>query len=455
MLSNFLIFWGNFIRCNFILSGYNGIVKSIIPEKGDKEMDEFYISPKDREVLRELAKKQLELSQAEKNKKRIGEWYEHNSLQGKRPMIHLELGTFAQEIIPERLRCEGEFARQIETELYSNFLNQELFDDDRVTPDYFPISYDTWFTLFDIQIQVRRLNGSVGHEFEPVIEDLEEDYDKLKKSTYGVNLEKTEKRRAALEEAFGDILPVRLNMGCLYSVPTQMVVHFMKMEQMMYNIYDYPELFKEMMDRIADDTLEYYRFLEDNRLILPTVAGESLGQGSWCYNHELPGWEEHGKRAFTTKDVWGFMDSQETVGLSPAMYEEFIFPCYQKIAGQYGLLSYGCCEPVDPIWESCISKLDNLRKVSISPWCNEEYMGERLAGSKIIFHRKPSPNILGLGTVLDEDALRAAMRKTLKAAQGCKLEITQRDVYTINHDVGKAKRYVDIIKEEIENHWKG
>ena len=73
MLSNFLIFWGNFIRCNFILSGYNGIVKSIIPEKGDKEMDEFYISPKDREVLRELAKKQLELSQAEKNKKRIGE----------------------------------------------------------------------------------------------------------------------------------------------------------------------------------------------------------------------------------------------------------------------------------------------------------------------------------------------------------------------------------------------
>lgn len=137
------------------------------------------------------------------------------------------------------------------------------------------------------------------------------------------------------------------------------------------------------------------------------------------------------------------------------MYEEFIFPCYQKIAGQYGLLSYGCCEPVDPIWESCISKLDNLRKVSISPWCNEEYMGERLAGSKIIFHRKPSPNILGLGTVLDEDALRAAMRKTLKAAQGCKLEITQRDVYTINHDVGKAKRYVDIIKEEIENHWKG
>ena len=60
-------------------------------------MDEFYISPKDREVLRELAKKQLELSQAEKNKKRIGEWYEHNSLQGKRPMKSFLRGLDVKE----------------------------------------------------------------------------------------------------------------------------------------------------------------------------------------------------------------------------------------------------------------------------------------------------------------------------------------------------------------------
>ena len=106
----------------------------------------------------------------------------------------------------------------------------------------------------------------------------------------------------------------------------------------------------------------------------------------------------------TTKDVWGFMDSQETVGLSPNMYEEF--------------------------------------------------MRERLQGGHVIFHRKPSPNYLGVGTELDEDGLRQSLRKTFKAAKGCKLEITQRDVYTINHDISKARRYVDIIKEEIENNWK-
>lgn len=416
-------------------------------------MNNYRVSEKERNILRELAKKQYELSQAESNQKKQQEWYAHNSLKGERPLVQLEMWTFAQEIIPQRLQCESGFAREVETNLYCNFLNQELFDDDRVTPDYYPLQYEQYFKLFNIDINVQNAEGSVGHQFESVVEDLEEDYHKLQETAFGVDMEKTMKKKAALEEIFGDILSVKIIMDCLYSVPTQMIVHFMKMENMMYNIYDYPELFQEMMGRIADDTIAYYRFLEEKRLILPTVEGEALGNGSWCFNKELPGEEEAKKRPLTTKDVWGFMDSQETVGFSPAMYEEFIFPCYKKIADQYGLLSYGCCEPVDTIWDRCLSKLKNLRKLSISPWCKEEVMGERLQGSNVIYFRKPSPNYLGVGTTLDEEEVRSSIRKTLNAAKGCKLEFAQRDVYTINHDITKARRYVDIIKEEISNHW--
>lgn len=419
----------------------------------------YMISEKDKLILRETAKKQLELANEDKNKARIQEWYQHNALKGEKPMVHLEMGTFSQEILPQRLRCDGTFARETEQKLYCNFLNQELFDDDRVTPDYFALNYDTFFELFDIQIKVDHTDDqdgeeSLGHHFASLIEDLEDDYSKLKPSRFGVNLDSTEEKRLLITDAIGDILPVRMQMEALYSVPTQMVVHFMSMENMMFNMYDYPDLFKEMMGRIADDTLSYYQFLENKGLILPTTGLEGLGQGTWCFNEELPGFDELAKRPFTTKDVWGFMDSQETVGISPEMYEEFIFPCYQKIANQYGLLSYGCCEPVDPIWTNCISKLENLRKVSISPWCNERFMGEQLAGSKVIFHRKPSPNYLGVGQSLEEEAFRKHIRESLNAARGCKMEITQRDVYTINHDIGKAKRYIDIIREEIENEWK-
>lgn len=413
----------------------------------------------ERERLRELARKQLEYAKSELNQKRIKEWYLHNDLKGERPMVQLEMWTFEQEIIPQRLKCVTPKARALEAQLYRNFLNRELFDDDRVVPDYFPLSYDAWFRMFDIEVKVEnaQLDGhqSLGHHFIPCLEDLEDDYEegKIKPSTFGVDLERTEKKKQFIEEMIGDILPVKIQMDCLYSVPTQMLVHIMSMEQMMFNMYDYPELFKKMMGQIADDTLAYYRMLEEKKLILPTTTFESVGQGTFAFTNDLPGEEVFRERPFTTKDVWGFMDSQETVGISPQMYEEFIFPCYQKISSQYGLLSYGCCEPVHPIWENCISKLENLRKVSISPWCDEAYMGEQLRGSRVIYHRKPSPNYLGVDRILDEDALREHIRTTLRAAKGCKVEFTQRDVYTIHNDLDKARRYIEIIREEIENEW--
>lgn len=417
------------------------------------------ISKKDRSILRELAKEQLEYANMEKNKKRIQEWYAHNDLKGERPMVQLEMWSFHHEIIPDLLKCEGEFARNMEWQLYANFLNQKLLDDDKVTPDYYGINYDTWFRLFDIEIEeefAENTDGSLslGRRFKEIITDLEEDYGKMKKSKFGVDIESSMQKKIMAEELIGDILPVQMKMDCLYSVPMQMLVHFMSMETLMFSLYDYPDLFKEIMNRIAEDTLEYFKMLEKKRLILPTTTFESVGNGTWSFTHELPGWEEWQKRPFTTKDVWGFMDAQETVGISPEMYEEFIFPCYKKISSQFGLLSYGCCEPVHPIWDRCISKLDNLRKVSISPWCDEHYMGERLAGSKVIYHRKPSPNYLGVGEELDEEALKKHIRYSLEAAQGCKMEITQRDVYTIHHNIKKAKRYVEIVYEEIEKYWR-
>lgn len=419
-------------------------------------MEQYFISGEDREILRRVARRQAELAAMERNTRLKKEWLLHNELRGERPMIHLEAGTFEQELLPQRMSCTGGFAREVEANLYRNFLNQELFDDDRITQDYYEERLDTNFTLFGIDMQVQESldssgKKSLGHQFESILTDLEDDYHKLGETTYSVNPERTRSRMAVIEDAIGDILPVRLQGRCLYSVPTQMLVHIMSMENMMFNICDYPELFKTVMKRIADDTEVYFDCLEAGGFIMPTTQGEFLAQGSWCYNSTLPSDKPNGR--FTTKDVWGFLDSQETVGISPEMFEEFIFPTYKQISERFGLLSYGCCEPVSPVWERCISKLDNLRKVSISPWCDEEYMGEQLRSRHVIFHRKPSPNYLGLGETLDEDGWRQHIRKSLKAATGCTMEITQRDVYTINNDEGKAKRYIDIIKEEIATCW--
>ena len=232
------------------------------------------ISEKDKEILRETAKEQMEFAQSLTNQKKVNEWYLHNACKGERPLIHLELDTFEQEVLPLFMKCEGKDAREIERQLYKNFINAKLFEDDKVVPDYFGVPYETWFTLFGINVHVEKSKeaDSVGHHFVEVLGDLEEDYEKIGKTDFGVKKEESEKKADELREIFQDILPVKMKMDALYSVPTQMLVHIMSMENMMFNMYDYPELFKKMMDTIAEDTLAYYRYLEKEQVILPTTA---------------------------------------------------------------------------------------------------------------------------------------------------------------------------------------
>lgn len=406
------------------------------------------LSQKDQTILKNLAQKQYTYSQSAEMKLLKQEWIRHNDCEKGRPMITVELGTFAQDIVPQLLQCESETARSIEAKLYSNIVNHELFHDDSIVRDHIPIYYPTTFTPFGIEVKIDHLADSVGHHFVEVLNDLKSDFHLLKPSTFGVDIENMKQTQSLYQELFDGIIPIKVSGQGLYAVPTQDIVHIMSMENMMFSMYDYPDEFHAMMEQLSNDYLAYFKFMEEQGMLLQTTGDEPLGQGTYCFTKDLPDASELSTRPFTTKDVWGFLDSQETAGISPDMFEEFVFPYYKKIADVYGLLSYGCCEAVHPIWESCLSKLENLRKVSISPWCNEEYMGEQLQGRRTVFHRKPSPNFLGVGSVLEEEALRSHIRKTIHAAKGCTLEFTQRDVYQINNTYQKVARYVEIIREE-------
>jgi hypothetical protein len=122
-------------------------------------MYNFYVTSEDRIILRELAKKQLEYSQLPVMKERAEQWYRHNDGNGERPMIHIEIWTFEQDIIP-KLRCQTDIGRVIELGLYRNFINYEMIDDDRVVPPYYPINWDTWFKLFGVTIEREHVKSS-------------------------------------------------------------------------------------------------------------------------------------------------------------------------------------------------------------------------------------------------------------------------------------------------------
>jgi hypothetical protein len=254
-----------------------------------------------------------------------------------------------------------------------------------------------------------------------------------------------------MEEYLGGILPVKIHFPSFYFALGNVVLSFMGMQNMMLALYDYPELFHRLMNTLTEDYLRYMKEIENSGAILCNNNGSWLGQGSWGYTDDLP---RIGTETVSFADVWGYTNFQETVGMSPQMFDEFFFSYMEKITRRFGLLSYGCCEPVDGLWDQCLSRLSNLRKVSVSPWCKEEALAEKIRSKKIVYHRKPSANYVSVDSVFDENAFGEHIAKSVKAAAGCPLEITFREELTVRGEPQRLTRAVEITREQFARHYR-
>lgn len=420
---------------------------------------EYGITAREKRILRDLAKKQLEIARLPVMKEREKLWYENNDLEGGRPVVIIESSPFRDELTPNPA-CSSEAAVMIEKELQYNICDHELVDDDKVVPDFFPVNRHIEMRELDMDRVLKRAEDSkgrkLGYSSNHFVNDLRDDFNLLKKSVYSYDAEETKRHLEFVDSVLGDILDVKVaNSSLLWFMSfTARAVNIMGLERLMYSMMDYPEETKKLFDFILEDSFEYMDWQEQNNLLCLDNGNTRAGAGSYGFTTDLPTEEALKTGKITTRDIWGNMNSQESVGISPSMYEEFVFPIYEKAAKRFGLVYYGCCEPVHEIWESCVSNLANLRKVSISPWCDEDYMGEALRGADVIYSRKPSPNYLGVGS-FDEEAFSKHIEKSLKAAKGCHMEILFRDIYTLNDDNTKAGKAVDITRKLIDRLWQG
>ncbi len=403
---------------------------------------------KERNHIRDLAKRKLELANTPTMQSLVKEWTAHNDMHGNRPMIHFEMGTIGDRGFHYDCKNTSDDARRIEWGLGESMQNHNMVGDDRVVTGDFYVGYGSWMKLFDLAPNRTHTNG-VGFHINAVIDNLDT-LDQIKPSPMGFDEESFKRNLEYYGDILGDILEVKGGMGSIGICPTNNLVQLMTMENMFTEIYDNPENFHEMMNRLTTDYVTYMTELEQRGMLLPCCGNNWVGQGTFAFSAEMKSDINDVKLG----DIWGYMDSQETVGVSPEMFREFFYPYYKRMSERFGRLSYGCCEQVHAYWKDSLSKFENLRKISISPWCDEEYMGDQLRGSKVIYQRKPSPLYIG-GTEyeLDEEGFREHIRTTIKAAKGCKLEITFRDTYTLNGNLGKPRRAVEIVREEIENTW--
>jgi hypothetical protein len=410
---------------------------------------EAVVSTRERTILRELAKRVAEIAAepAQEGKKRL--WLTHNALGETRPLIFSDPENAWYEIIPAaQLQCEGNLARVWEFKLLKEIFWAERIRDDRVTEPAFRVYHVFDETARGVDTKIIGGDDGGSYRWDAPLTDYAT-LDKLQFRRICLNPEKTSWLHALASDVLGDILKVRLEGVWWWSHGmTSDLIMLRGLEQALFDMYDNPEGLHRLMAFLRDENLAKLDFLECNGLLSLNNGGDFVGTGGYGWSSELPTGGFDGQRV-RTRDMWGFCESQETVGVSPARFEEFVFAYQLPILERFALNIYGCCEPLD-IRFDVIKRIPRLRKVTVSPWSDPLGMAEKI-GSNYVYSRKVNPAEIS-ESVIDEAQIRQGLRDTFAATSrnNCRVEVLMRDVMTLGGNPENISRWTQIAREEAE-----
>ncbi|MCE5331736.1 MAG: hypothetical protein LLF95_06315 [Bacteroidales bacterium] len=409
----------------------------------------FKVTKKEIEILQELAYQIKELANRpiEEEKKKL--WTAHNDLQSVRPLVFCDPENGWNEIITQdQIKCNDPLLRVWEMSLRKEiFWGKEMKDDKVIEPIFYvPYYYnDSEYGLKEIKEQT--CEGGSFHYLSPIV-NYETDFQKITNPEITVDYVKTTKIIELAHEIFDEILEVKLRGIWWWTLG--MTWDFIKLrglENFMMDLIVYPDWVHKMMNFLTESVHKKLDFLENNSLLSLNTGGTYVGSGGFGWTNQLPK-EISSTQKVKVSDMWGFCESQETVGVSPEMFGEFIFPYQKTILERFGLNCYGCCEPLDPRWDY-IKQIPNLRRVSVSPWANVPLMAEYLENN-FVMSLKPSPTPLA-NNYINENEIRMDLEKKLKVTKNCRVELIMKDNHTLGNNPLNATRWCAIAQELVRN----
>jgi len=217
---------------------------------------------------------------------------------------------------------------------------------------------------------------------------------------------------------------------------------WMSVEGALYGLIDRPEYMRELGRRMVSGYMGMLDQLEEQDLL---CHHQSLIHCTGAYTDELPapGFDPTRPR---TQDIWMFGLAQMFSTVSPAMFEEFEVELCMPLFERFGLVYYGCCDPLDKKMAQ-VRKIPHARKVSMSPWVDEE-RGAAEIGGDYVYSRKPNPALLAW-PVFNEEAAREHIQTTVDvcARHGCPLELIFKDISTVAYQPQRLWRWAEITME--------
>jgi len=387
---------------------------------------------KDTEILKNLGEQLAQIAALPVQNEKKKMWRALNGLNMVRPMVCMDQLPWHELNVSDELTllCEDEFLRSVEKIIRRILYRWKHFPADMVVENHIDIpkvvhGLNYGYTIIEEIISKGDDNDIVSHKYIDQCE-TEEALGKLKPDEIKRDIALDKEHKEICESIFKDIMPVRLSGVEIHAGVWDRIAQARSMTNILMDIVERPEFTQLIAEKFRDLTISTVDQCEALGLL---DAENPLVHCTGAYTDELPT-KDYNPEKPLTKDCWAFAMSQPFSTVSPATHEEYDIDIMKPLYERFGLLYYGCCEPLhDRI--HIIRKINNIRKISVSPWADIDISAEKISGD-YVFSAKPHPVYIASG-VLQEDNIKKQITHVMEACKqnNTSCEFILKDVSTV------------------------
>jgi len=406
------------------------------------------ITPKEKEVLRELAKQYAQLAALPIQKERYLRGRDINDLKPRRPMVWLDEIPWHEMNIDNKLTlvCQDEFARQMEQFFRRVLYRWEYVQGDMVVESAFHIHKH--YTSTEMGVDVREdvlatddSNNIISHYYLDQL-DTTEKVEALHMPILTAYPDVDAKRMEWANDILDGILPVRLRGHGFGHVPWDRIPRYRGVTKVLEDLVYEPEFTHSIIKKFTDAAAATIKQMEELGLFDSSMASLHCTPP---YVSEFEG------KSGTAKNTWYRGMAQLFTDVSPQMFKEFELDYIMPLMAKFGLVYYGCCEALENKIE-LLKTIPNLRKIGVSPWADAERCAEQIGGDYVYAHK---PNPAHVSGTFAEDATRKEITNVIELCHkyGCPYEFVIKDISTVTYKPQNLIDWARTVKEVIDGYY--
>lgn len=408
----------------------------------------------DEKILRSLALQYREAALTEENQKRKDLHKSVVDLHMVRPIVLIdELPWHELNADGElSLRCQDSYLRTIEAQMRQMLYRHKYIPGDLVLPEAIRVEKIIHSTGIGMGIEEETLstdtsNRIVSHAFVDQMEE-EECLEQLHREEITYDKEESERRYDLVANMIGDIMPVKLiGNQWIFNTLWDDVAQFHGVENTLIDLLLRPEFMHDIADKFTEIYLDKVRQYEELNLF---EGAQDTVHCTASYTNNLPDKGFDRNTRYLSSEVWGRGAAQVFGSASPAQREEFEIPYMAKAMEPFGLVYYGCCEPLHNQID-IVEKIPHLRKITVTPWADYHIAAEQI-GKKYVAATKANPANVAMPN-MDETVVRKELQNIVDACtkNNCSFEIVLKDVSTVSYHPENLQKWERIAMELVQN----